>query len=436
MLKVVETCTRIEGHGSVKIYLKNDEVNQVIFDLAAYRGFESFLVGKNLFDMPKIVSRICGLCHASQSIVSCKAIEDMYEITLPEQFIILRKLLLTGELLKSHGMHFMFQAFPDLLQLLNIKNKLLTTYELLKEYPNYTSKFLGIINIGNQLDKIFGGRAIHLITPVPGGVIYSASNKKLKLAQKYLEIASNSMEWIMDKSIEIFSSKAPPEAFNLPPTNMIALHDYGSYDRYNGILRIKNSSDKTMDFLPQNYMSYFTKISNTRGIDILFEKDNPVLVGPMARKNLIENYNDGELGISNYLDCFSDSWKNNMLFTNMIRLMEMLREIKSSITFLQNPVLNDQISLEPCQELKKNEGIGVLEAPRGLLIHHYKINSNKQITEVKLFIATEFNLPLIDNMITTNAKLLYEKTGDLNLIKEDSQKIIRSFDPCISCATH
>ncbi len=434
MIKVVETCTRIEGHGNVKIYLKDDEVNRVIFDLPIYRGFESFLVGKPLLEIPKIVSRICGLCHASQSIASCKAIEDMFGTELHERHVVLRKLLLTGELLKSHGMHYIFQAFPDLLLILGIKNRILNPFEILKEFPDYTNKFLEAVNIGNQLDKIFGGRSIHLITPIPGGVLYKASSKKIKLAQKYMDIASNNLEWILDKTVELFSSKHPPEAYKLPPTSMISLHDYGSYNRYNGILRIKKFNNDPIDFHPQNYFTYFTKTPYTRGFDILFDKENPVLVGPMARNNLIEN--SVVIGIPDYLSFFNDTWKNNILFANIIRLMEMLKEVKFSQLYLQNPVLNENIPLESCKKLKKNEGIGVLEAPRGLLIHHYKVDEHKIIKEVKLFIATEFNLPLIDTMITNVSKELYEKTGDLNMIKEESQKIIRCFDPCVSCATH
>ncbi len=434
MIKTVDVCTRVEGHGSIKIYLKHDSVERAIFELSGYRGFESILKGKHLFDVPRIISRICGVCHAAQTIVSCKTIENMYEFDLPQQFLLLRKLLLTGELLKSHGMHFIFQAFPDLLHLLGIQTKILSPYDVIKEYPNLISNFFELVNIGNQIDKIFGGRAIHLITPIPCGVIYTPSNKKIKLAQKYFESALNNVEWIFQKMVELFSDKTPPEAFNLPKTTMMALHDHGTYNRYDGLIRIKNLDDKVIDFLSNNYTSYFSKSTDFRGIDFYSIEDNTVLVGPLARHHLVETYGKDEY--TNYFEYFNDAWKNNLLFGNFIRLMEMYVEIIHSLSALQNPELNEEIPLTKLTSLKSNEGMGALEAPRGLLMHHYKINDARIITEAKLFIATELNLPLIDKMITNQSKLLYEQKGDLNLIKKEAQKMIRSFDPCISCATH
>src|SRR4030042_581281 len=111
-------CTRIEGHGEVEIYLanQNEEISYVEFVLDAYRGFENILLKKNLLDIPKIASRICGLCHASQAISSCKAIEAVYDIEPSEQSILLRRLLMTGEMIKSHSMHIFFQSLPDLLE--------------------------------------------------------------------------------------------------------------------------------------------------------------------------------------------------------------------------------------------------------------------------------------------------------------------------------
>jgi len=108
MDKVVEACTRVEGSGNLNIYLKNDEIYQTELNFSVFRGFENILIGKKLLDIPKIVSRICGLCSASQTIASCKAIENIYGIEPSNQSILLRRVLLSGELIKSHIMHYFF----------------------------------------------------------------------------------------------------------------------------------------------------------------------------------------------------------------------------------------------------------------------------------------------------------------------------------------
>ncbi|MFX0139033.1 MAG: nickel-dependent hydrogenase large subunit, partial [Candidatus Hodarchaeota archaeon] len=170
------------------------------------------------------------------------------------------------------------------------------------------------------------------------------------------------------------------------------------------------------------------------GIDFYFENKKNVIVGPLSRYNIIENYGIDE--IHNYLDYFNKSWKNNILFANFIRLLEMYIEAYHGIQILDDPSLNIREKFSPLNSVKNLDGIGIIEAPRGILIHHYHLNGSNSIDRIKLFIATEFNIPLINEMITKYAKELFEITGDINLVKKDVQRIIRAFDPCISCATH
>ena len=121
---------------------------------------------------------------------------------------------------------------------------------------------------------------------------------------------------------------------------------------------------------------------------------------------------------------------------NFIRLIEIFVEASQALAFLENPSLKGKRNLSVLKKIERKDGIGVLEAPRGTLIHHYKIDEHKIVKKVKLFIATEINIPLINNMITDFAQKYYQTTGDINGVKSEVQKIIRSFDPCVSCASH
>ena len=198
LLKIVDVCTRVEGHGTVKILLQNDEISNVDFEIQSNRGFESFLIGKKLNDIPKIVSRICGLCYASQTIASCKAVENFFNISTPEQSILLRHLLLFGELIKSHSMHFYFQSLPDLFQIFDISQKLFSPYELIRYDSQLTTYIYELIKIGNEIEKIFGGRSVHLITSIPGGIVYLPSRKDISMARKYFQKAKINLEFIID----------------------------------------------------------------------------------------------------------------------------------------------------------------------------------------------------------------------------------------------
>ena len=432
MQKVIDVCTRVEGHGNVKIFIQNDEISNVEFEILAFRGFENILIGKKLSDVPKIVSRICGLCHASQTIVSCKSIEEIYNIKANHQSVLIRRLLMAGELLKSHSMHYFFQSFPDLLNIFNIYTKPIDIYDLIKYNPQLTSHIYDIIKIGNDIDMIFGGRSIHTITPIPGGIIYRPSRKRKNIAEKYFAKIISNLEWIIENFIDLFSEFTPPEDFMLPNVKFLSLNNNRSYDRYDGILTMKKGLTKYQDFRLEEYLNYFDKDPTIWGIDFV-DKNQNYLVGPISRNQIVETYESDE--ISGYLNLFDKKWRNNILFANFLRLLEIFVESQNSLKILEDPILKSTIPLPNFNSIISREGIGVVEAPRGTLIHHYRINKRNILEEAKLFIATEINIPLINEMISNYARKLYEKE-DIHSVKKKIQKIIRAFDPCISCATH
>ncbi|MFX1495237.1 MAG: nickel-dependent hydrogenase large subunit, partial [Promethearchaeota archaeon] len=189
VLKVIDICKRIEGHGDIKILVQNDEISSVNFEFNIYRGFENFLIGKTLLDIPKIVSRICGLCYTSQAIASCKTVENIYNIKVSEQTKLLRRILMGAELIKSHTMSFFFQTLPDLLSIFNLNQKTTNPYDLINYNPQLTTNIYELIKIGNEINNLFGGRSVHLISLIPGGVIYTPSKKNISIAKKKFQNA-------------------------------------------------------------------------------------------------------------------------------------------------------------------------------------------------------------------------------------------------------
>jgi len=431
--KVVEVCTRIEGHGKINIYLDNqsESISHVNFEIAPFRGFENILLRKGLSDIPRIASRICGLCHNSQSITSCKAVENMYDIEPSERSILLRRMLMTGELIKSHSIHFFYQSMPDLLEIFKITKKTPSLYELIKFDSQLTDNVNQLINVASEIDKIFGGRPVHAITLFPGGTIYEPSRKTIFIAKKDLKKALVNIEWIIEKFIDLFSKYKPPDAFKLPSQCFLGMHNNGRYDRYSGMGKIIDGKTKNIDFSANEYSEHFDKDTNLRGIEFKIKKN--VLVGPLARYKIIKTYPINK--ISNYLNYLDKEWNNNILFAHYIRLLEIYVETYQALEIIDDPLLKQKERLPSLNKIKNREGIAMIEAPRGSLLHHYYLDKANSINEVKLYIATEINIPLINEMITSYAQMLYEK-NDLNFVKKRLQMLIRAFDPCISCATH
>ncbi len=397
------------------------------------RGFENILIGKKLQDIPRIISRICGLCQASQTIASCKAIEEIYGIKPSFQSIIIRRILMTAELIKSHIIHFFFQCLPDLLELFQSEGKNKDIFNLIKLDPQLTSSVYDLIKAATEINNIFGGRTIHLITPTPGGIIYNPSKKNILIVKRYLQKASINIDYILQKYVDLFSNKQPPEDFNLHSLNMLGMLNEGHYDRYNGNLHIMEASGNEIEFDVLDYENYFTKDANLFGIKFLIDAHKPILTGPIARYRLCRN---NSLSMYNsLLKHFDMRWKNNILFVNFLQLLEIFNEIKISADMLEHDSLDNHIPLPKLNTIANYNGIGNVEAPRGTLVHHYHINKSNIVDKVKLYIPTEINFPILNESIKEYAQKLYEKE-DITSLNRKVQRMVRAFDPCIACATH
>jgi coenzyme F420-reducing hydrogenase alpha subunit len=434
MQKVIELCKRVEGRGELNYFIQNDKIDHVEFVFSAVRGFENILIGKKLIDIPRIVSRICGLCHTSQSIASCKAIEELYGVEPSFQSMMIRKVLMTAELIKSHIIHFFFHCFPDLLELFPIKKLNMNNFNIINLDPQLTSNVYDLIKTGTEINNIFGGRIIHLITTTPGGVVYKPSKKNIMIVKRDLQKAFTNIDYILQKYVDLFSEKEPPEDFDLPNINMLGMLNNGHYNRYNGNLHIIKSDGNEIEFDISNYESYFTKDINLFGIKFLTLSNNkPILTGPIARYNLSRN--NSQSMYNSLLKFFDTRWKKNILFFNFIQLLEIYNEINNSIDMLENHNLDNQEILPNLNKIVKQNGIGNVEAPRGTLVHHYHLNKSNVVDNVKLYIPTEINFPFLNESIKKYAQKLYEKE-DIQSVNKKIQRMVRAFDPCIACATH
>ncbi len=338
-----------------------------------------------------------------------------------------------AELINSHIMHFFFQTLPDLMEIFKMENNLKNPSKLINFDLELTKNVFNLIKASKEINELFGGRSIHLITIVPGGMLYTPSQKNYIFLQKLLHKIRVEIESIIHKFISLFSEFQTPVEYNLSNPFLIGLYNNSNYDRYDGNIRISNCSNYDETFEKENYSNYFDKNISLFGINFKQNNEDIVLTGPYSRYWL-HNCHKNEI-IGEFLNSFDKAWKISLIFTSFLQLVEIYNEIQYCLENLDEYQLNSKLKIPTLNKLKKVDGIGIIEAPRGFLMHRYQLNKKNNVEKVKLFIATEINIPLINMMIENYAQKQYEKK-DMDIIKKNIQIMIRLFDPCISCATH
>ncbi len=435
MKRIIEPVTRIEGHGKVTIFIKNGEVSSANFDMYLPRGFEKILIDKLVEDVPRITSRICGLCSSAHAIAACKAMEKIYDINPSKPSILMRKLLLIGELIRSHSLHFFYFAFPDMISLLENNREKYSIEQLSKVEPELVDKMFKVIKIGNELLDHIGGRVPHPVTSLIGGMSKNLSEKEVVGLQSNLRRGTTIVRQIVEKLLEYMNKIGePPELFNIKEPVFMGLNENGNFNLYEGNIRIIKDKKILADFEPEQYTKFINVDKKTQGIKTNLNGGEQLLTGPMARNQIVQRY--GVYEVHSLLDEITNGWKQNLLYSNFLRLIEILASMYDAILMLNDPDLIEEFEMPSFDKVITPTGTGVVEAPRGTLIHQYRVNKNNLVESATIITATEFNLPTIDQKLLETCKESYQKTQDVEKLKEEAKIAIRTFDPCVSCATH
>ncbi len=435
MKKIIEPVTRIEGHGKITVYLNDKEVSNANFDMYLPRGFEKILVGKLVEDVPRITSRICGLCSSAHAIAACKALEKIYDVTPSKSSILMRKLLLAGELIRSHALHFFYFALPDLKALIENDYERYSVQQFSKIETDLVEKLFRVIRIGNELLDRIGGRVPHPVTSVVGGISKKLTEKEVVGLQSNLRRGASTVRGIIEKLLEYMGKIGEPqEFFNMDETAFMALNEGGNFNLYEGKLRITKEKKILADFEPEQYTKYIEIEKKSQGIQIKLNGEKLVLTGPMARNQIIERY--GAYEVHSLMEEVPTSWKESLLYSNFLRLIEILASIYDAILILNEPELMEERELPQLNKIATPIGIGVVEAPRGTLIHQYKVNTKNTVESATIITPTELNLPTINQKLLETCRDSYQNTQNIEKLKENAKRVIRTFDPCVSCATH
>jgi len=443
----IEPVTRIEGHAKVTIHMNDvDKVEHAYFHVNEFRGFEKFCEGRMFFEMPQITPRICGICPVSHHLAAAKAGDKVMGVEPPRPATLLRELMHMGQIIQSHGMHFFELAGPDLILGFDSDPALRNVVGLIGADPGLTVRAVELRKYGQDIIYQVGGRRIHPNFAVPGGVNHALTIEKrdhmlsgLEQAQETTLIGIQMIKDWADSNI------ADIEKFAVFDTGYFGLvTPENALELYDGNIRLVDKDLNELElFSAQNYLDIISEhVEDWSYLKFPYYKkmgwpDGVYRVGPLGRLNAVDKIDTplAQKEFEIYRQINNGKPVNQTLYYHYARLIETLfaiertREILDDPDLLSNDILNRKTDF-------KGEGVGVIEAPRGTLLHHYWVKPSGQIERVNLIVSTGHNnwamSKAVDSVAKTYVKGPEVQEGMLNRV----EAAIRAYDPCLSCSTH
>jgi F420-non-reducing hydrogenase large subunit len=455
----IDPITRLEGHGKVEIFLDDKgEVENAYLQVPELRGFEQFCVGRKAEDMPQLTSRICGVCPVAHHYAGVKALDEAFGVKPTETALKLRELIYCGYIVYDHILHFYFLGGPD--------------FVVGPDAPKEKRNILGVIEkvgvdtakevikhraYGQRITEILGGKPTHPVSGVPGGQTKALSEEGRKeietMAKSCVEFAKFTLQLFED----VVLKNPTYMALITNPKLGHAVYNMGMVDEknrvsfYDGKVRVTDQQGSEFArFEGRDYLNHiaehvldwsYVKATYLKAIGYKGLVDGPdsglYRVGPLGRLNVAEGMATpgADAAYRKLFDTFGTKPVNSTLAYHWARLVELLYAAERALELANDPgitgtdIRNMKFDMKP-------EGVGVVEAARGTLFHHYRLTEDRMIESVNLIVATTNNKGPICMSVREAAKELIHKgkvdDGLLNTV----EMFFRAYDPCFGCASH
>ncbi len=435
--------SRIEGHARISIQLDDDgRVAAARLHVQEFRGFETFCAGRPFREMPVITSRICGICPTSHALAAAQAGEEILGIDPPPTAKRLRTILALAQLILSHSLSFFHLSAPDIVMGLDADPQERNIVGLARLFPEFVRSGVRLRQIGQEIVNRVGGGILHPELIVAGGVRQPLCENNRREIMKMLPEARR----LVETAIAVWEERRPVfldelgDCGNCDDGLFLGLVDSaGCLEYADGRLRFADGSGAVRCELPSGeYGQAVREIapgdSYMKPTECLVGEDRRYRVGPLARLR-IAPFADTPLAEQQRCKILERGELNSPAGYHGARLVEMLHAVE------RIGVLLDEEGICSPHVLNHGgvtalEGVGVTEAPRGTLIHHYKVDRYGLLTDVNLIVATGHNSVAMDRTITAIARqhLRGDRLGEVLLNRVEHG--IRLYDPCLSCATH
>jgi NAD-reducing hydrogenase large subunit len=443
----IEPVSRIEGHAKITIQLDDaGKVADTKFQVTQVRGFEKFTEGRPFYEMPGITSRICGICPISHQLASAKACEAIMAVRIPRASQLLREIIHCAQFVQSHALSFFYLSAPDLLLGMDADPAMRNVAGMIEANPELARAGIELRKFGLLVIEGLAEERVHPSWIVPGGVKSSMSQQTrdrfftaIPAATATTEKTLGVFKGILDRFTEEI------ENFGSAPTMYAGLVDRaGNPQLYDGRLRLRwpDSGIVHEDIAAEEYHRFIGEATISDSyLKAPFYRpqgwpEGTYRVGPLARINVAEKMGtpraDAEL--TEFRQRFGRMAHSSFLY-HYARLIEVLYALECMQALLQEPdVLETRVRAHA--GVNALEGVGMIEAPRGTLIHHYKVDENGAITWANLIVATGHNNRAIGNGVRQVSEHFIQggklEEGMLNRVSA----LVRAYDPCLSCSTH
>jgi NAD-reducing hydrogenase large subunit len=443
---VIEPVTRVEGHGKVTLQLdEQDRVTQARFHVVEFRGFERFIQGRPYWEVPVLVQRLCGICPVSHHLAAAKAMDEIVGAKLTPAAEKIRRLMHYGQMFQSHTLHFFHLVSPDLLFGFDADPAVRHVLGVVEKHPELARQGVLMRRYGQEIIRATAGKRIHGTGAIPGGV-----NKSLGAAERdvFLRDVEQMVTWALGaldlcKSYTLDHLDELRDFGTFESSHLSLVRADGAMDLYDGNLRaIGASGEKLLDQVPPGrYLEHIREEVRPWSymkfpfLSALGPETGWYRVGPLARLNTCD-FIDTPLA-ENERQEFRKLAQGPVQVTmayHWARMIELVHSIEKIRELLHDRDLESDELVTRGE--RRPEGVGIVEAPRGTLFHHYRVDENDQVTMANLIVSTTSNNEPINRSVLAVAKKFFDgrklSEGMLNRI----EVAIRAYDPCLSCATH
>ncbi|NTU50817.1 MAG: Ni/Fe hydrogenase subunit alpha [Candidatus Aminicenantes bacterium] len=452
----IEPVTRVEGHGKVTIHLDDaGKVRQSRFHIVEFRGFERFVQGRPYWEAPVLVQRLCGICPVSHHLAAAKAMDVVVGVgpgDLTATAEKMRRLMHYGQMLQSHALHFFHLASPDFLLGMDADPAVRNVIGIIGLDKELATRAVLLRKFGQEIILATAGKKIHGTGAVPGGINKNLSpEERDRFLKGEAPLNIDQMIAWAGAAIELFrgyhaKNKDLVDGFAAFPSNHLSLvRKDGGLDFYHGVLRAVDAEGRKVldDVDYQDYLQYIGEEVRPWSymkfpyIKSLGKSAGWYRVGPLARLNTCDHI-PSPLAQKEFeaYKAYTDGKPNDMsLHTHWARLIELLHSAEVIKELLLDKDLQGTALVKTGP--RAAEGVGLVEAPRGTLFHHYRVNGDDQISMANLIVSTTNNNEPMNRAVHWVAvNTLAEKPEITEGMLNRVEVAIRAYDPCLSCATH
>ncbi len=422
----VDHVARIEGHGDIRLVIENGEVTTCEFVVTEpARLFESMVRGRSFTEVSYISSRVCGICSASHVVTDLRAIEQIFGIEVTDRTRAIRELLVYGSYLQNHGTHLFVLAAPDFLGHKSV-------FPLAQENPELFEDALGLKELGNELCTKVGGRSIHPITAVVGGFTHELTREEyLEFADRMdatKEFALAAVDLFNDFEVDDIQTQGDMLAMVAPDAYPVIDSDTARFVRGDYEFDIRNVKDEIEEYVSPHSAAFFSRAKRT---------GNPYMTAALARINASWDYLSDT---ARYAAAKAglrppeyNPFANNV--AQAVEVVDALERCAGLCRRLAADEFEGSSEVVPF-EVHSGCGVGFTEAPRGALFHTLELDDNGCVKHASIMTPTAQNVANLECDMRLLAEKLIEADFESDAIKLEVEKLVRAYDPCLSCSVH